>query len=651
MRRINPAYVAYGHDIFMAAISFVLSLFLRMGESSQLLPPEFVVLGTVTFTAVAAAVFWPMGLYRGVWRYASLNDVIQITKAVTLTVLIFLPVMFLISRAQFLPRSLPAINWLVLIVLLGGPRFAYRLFRDRRIDWTLEKRDEPRVPVLLIGAGDGAEAFIRAMSRRHNAAYRVVGVIDEKGSRVGRNIHNVPVLGSLHELESVIDQLKRRSSKPRRLVVTKDQIGREAMEHLLDLAQHSGMLLSRLPQLTEFKAGAADRIEVRPVAVEDLLGRPSAVLDRSAMQRLIAGRRVLITGAGGTIGSELVRQVADFAPADLCLVENAEFNLYAIDQAVARSHPQLPRHAVMADVRDRGRLDTVFAEHRPELVFHAAAMKHVPVVEAHPTEGILTNAIGTRNVADMCRTYAVRAMVLISTDKAVNPSSVMGATKRIAESYCQALEIQRAKNVDGSSDWPRFVTVRFGNVLGSTGSVVPLFQQQLADGGPLTVTHPDMTRYFMTAREAMELVLQASTIGANTSDRDATETTAIAPGTIFVLDMGQPVKILDLARQVIRLANKRPEKDIEIVFTGARPGEKIHEALFHEQEPLAATDQEGILLARPRTADIKLLSHLLDELEQTARAGNLSRALALLQQMVPEYTPETHAPDRAAAAI
>ncbi|MHA1566030.1 MAG: polysaccharide biosynthesis protein [Alphaproteobacteria bacterium] len=653
MRRISPAYVAYGHDIVMAAISFVLSLFLRMGASTQTLPLEFVALGTLTFTIVAAAVFWPMGLYRGVWRYASLNDVIQITKAVTLTVLIFLPVMFLISRAQFLPRSLPAINWLVLIVLLGGPRFIYRLYRDRRIDWTFEKQSEPRVPVLLIGAGDAAESFIRAMSRRHNAAYRVVGVVDEKGTRVGRRIHNVPVLGSLDELESIIEDLKRRSNKPRRLVVTKDQIGRESMQQLLDLAQDSGMLLSQLPKLTEFKAGTSAPIEVRAVDVEDLLGRPSMVLDRPAMQRLIAGKRVLITGAGGSIGSELVRQVADFGPAELCLVENSEFNLYTIDQTVARHHPALPRHAVMADVRDAVRLKAVFSQHRPELVFHAAAMKHVPVVETHPTEGILTNAIGTRNIADLCRAHNVLAMVLISTDKAVNPSSVMGATKRIAESYCQALDIQRGANIDGSGDWPHFVTVRFGNVLGSTGSVVPLFQKQLARGGPVTVTHPDMTRYFMTAREAMELVLQASAIGAG--DDKSSARSDIDPGTIFVLDMGEPVKILDLANQIIRLADKRPGKDIEIVFTGQRPGEKIHEDLFHQQEPLSPTTQDGILLARPRTANLKLLSNMMDELEQTARAGNLPRALALLQQLVPEYTPETAlaatAGDSTAAAV
>jgi O-antigen biosynthesis protein WbqV len=290
---------------------------------------------------------------------------------------------------------------------------------------------------------------------------------------------------------------------------------------------------------------------------------------------------------------------------------------------IGERHPSLARHAVLADVRDRARLARIFAERRPELVFHAAALKHVPMVEAHPAEGALTNTIGTRNVADLARAHGVAAMVAISTDKAVNPSSVMGATKRLAESYCQALDRDAAPGVT------RFVTVRFGNVLGSTGSVVPLFQRQLAAGGPLTVTHPQMERYFMTVREAVELVLQASALGTG----DAAGTS----GKLFVLDMGAPVKIADLARRMIRLAGLKPDRDVKIVFTGLRPGEKLAEQLFHAAEPLAPTTIDGIQLADPRAADAAALANGFDEIEALARAGDEAALLAALRRLVPEF--------------
>ena len=333
---------------------------------------------------------------------------------------------------------------------------------------------------MLVGAGDAAEQFIRSV-RQPDANYTVVGMVDDKATRVGRAIHGVDVMGRLDDLPAVVQQLKARSQKPQRLILTKEHMDGAVVRALLDVAEGSGMALARLPRLTDFREGVGEATEIRPIAVEDLLGRPQAVLDRPAMQALIAGRRVMVTGAGGTIGGELVRQIAALAPAQLTLLDNSEFELYEIDLALGERHPKLARQAVLADVRDRARVEAVFAEARPELVFHAAALKHVPMVEAHPAEGVLTNVLGTRHVADACRAAGVPAMVLISTDKAVNPSSVMGATKRLAESYCQALDIAEARHAGGT----RFVTVRFGNVLGSTGSVVPLFQRQIAAGGPL----------------------------------------------------------------------------------------------------------------------------------------------------------------------
>jgi len=625
---LGRAKIAYGHDIFMASMSLPLSLWLRMGSSIDTVPTEFVIQSTALFAVVAACVFWPMGLYRGIWRYASMNDLIQITKAVSLAVLIFVPILFVTSRAEFLPRSLPIINWFVLMALLGGPRFIYRLIKDRHFSLTADPTGKPGIPVLLVGAGDEAEAFIRDLHRQPGAAYRVVGILDEKGRRVGQHIRNVPVLGKPEDLTSVMRRLALRAERPQRMIVTRHGLDPAFMRSLLDLAETHGMSMARLPRLTELHSGIGDAIEVKPVAVEDLLGRPQAVLDRPAMEELVKGSRVLITGAGGTIGSELVRQITALAPSRLDLVDNSEFNLYSIDLEIGEKTDG-PEHVPhLADVRDETAMRSVFADARPELVFHAAALKHVPIVETHVAEGVLTNVGGSRIVADLCRETGARKMVLISTDKAVNPTSAMGATKRVAESYCQALDRAR-----GEGDC-QFITVRFGNVLGSTGSVVPLFERQLASGGPLTVTHRDITRYFMTTREAVELVLQASTLGAG------------EPGGIFVLDMGEPVRIVDLAEQMIRLAGKRPFEDVEIEFVGLRSGEKRYEELFHDSESLAPTDNASIQLATPRVADREVLEHAIDELWQAARDGNNAACRGQLGQLVPEFQsdPSTSQP-------
>ena len=628
---LGRAKIAYGHDIFMASLSLPLSLWLRMGSSIDTVPTEFVVQSTVLFAVVAACVFWPMGLYRGIWRYASMNDLIQITKAVSLAVLIFVPILFITSRAEFLPRSLPIINWFVLMTLLGGPRFLYRLIKDRHFSLTADPSGKPGVPVLLVGAGDEAEAFIRDLNRQPGAAYRVVGILDEKGRRIGQHIRNVPVLGKPDDLASVMRRLALRAESPQRLIVTRRGLDPAFMRHLLDLAETHGMSMARLPRLTELQSGIGDAIEVKPVAVEDLLGRPQAVLDRPAMEALIKGSRVLVTGAGGTIGSELVRQIAALEPARLDLVDNSEFNLYSIDLEVGEKPDSPAHHPHLADVRDKTAMRAVFADARPDLVFHAAALKHVPIVETHVAEGVLTNIGGSRIVADLCRETGARKMVLISTDKAVNPSSAMGATKRVAESYCQALDRARG---EGEC---RFLTVRFGNVLGSTGSVVPLFERQLAAGGPLTVTHRDITRYFMTTREAVELVLQASTLGAE------------EPGGIFVLDMGEPVRIVDLAEQMIRLAGKRPYEDVRIEFVGLRSGEKLYEELFHDAESLSPTDNASIQLATPRVADRAVLERAIEALWQAARDGNNSACRDQLGQLVPEFHSDTPNPKPIAA--
>ena len=629
----NRARIAFFHDVVMATLSFPLSLYLRVGEGAFSLAADYLVPGTVAFATVAAVVFRRCRLYRGVWRYASMNDMLAIVKAVSLTVLLFLPLLFLLTRMEDVPRSLPFINWLVLVLLLGGPRFAYRLFKDRGLNLVLESTNHVRVPILLIGAGDATELFIRQQHRDTNAPYRVVGVVDEKGTRIGREIHGVPVLGGIDEIESLVNGKmgQRGWTRPQRLVLTKEKVAGTQVRDLLVVAERMGLTLARLPKPGRL-SGVEEQMTVQPIAVEDVLGRSQAVLDRQPLSQLVMGRQILVTGAGGSIGAELVRQIAELEPTGISLLDNGEFALYQIDLELAERYPDLPRTAILGDIRDRLRISDVLARETPEIVFHAAALKHVPMVEANPMEGVLTNAVGTRNVADACLAADVKLMVQISTDKVVDPSSVMGATKRLAESYCQALDLAGEKL--GKT---KFVTVRFGNVLGSTGSVIPLFQRQLAAGGPLTVTHPDVTRYFMTIREAVELVLLASALGLRDTN---------SSGKIFVLDMGEPVKILDLARQVIRLAGHKPDEDIGIEITGLRPGEKLAETLLHAAEELVSTDADGLMLAAPRVADLATLSSAFNELEKAARNRQRVRTLALIHTLVPEYA----ASDTSAAA-
>ena len=620
LRRINKRIATVAtHDVFMAMLSFELSVWFRYQTYGK--PQEFFFLwhGTVIFTVVCFLVFWRMGLYRGIWHYASLSDVIAIIKAVTLAILIFLPVMFVMDRLANFPRSAMFLSWPLLVCLLMAPRLLYRFSKDGDLRAVFEHTNDGRVPVLLIGAGDEAETFIRGLARDRQAGYRVVGIVDHKDSRIGRDIRGITVLGGLDQVEDIVKNLTRKGRKPQRMVITWSKLDGPSIGKLLEQAEALGLTLSRMPRMTEFQSSTdKTRLEVQPVEVADLLGRPQQVLDQDAMRALIAGRRILITGAGGTIGSELARQIAIHGPTHISLLDNGELALYRIDLEFDENWPNLSRSTILGDVRDGTRLATVFQREQPDLVFHAAAFKHVPMVEENPNEGVLTNVMGTANVARACLASEVAVMVQISTDKAVNPTSIMGATKRIAEMICQGLSLTSASC--------RFVTVRFGNVLGSTGSVVPLFQRQLARGGPLTVTDRDVTRYFMTAREAVELVLQATAA----TPRD------IESGKIFVLDMGQPVRILDLARQMIRLAGFTPDVDIPITFTGLRPGEKLYEEMLHDGEAPQPTTLAGINLASPRVIDYELLSDQVDKLSRAAKSRDTAQTLALIRYLVPE---------------
>ena len=608
--------MVYGHDVVMAYVAFIGAFFLRLGPDFLDERPEVIYVAAV-FAGVAAFTYLATGLYRHVWEYVSAKDAINILRTATLIVLFFMPAWFLATRLESLPRSTPVISWLVLVMLLAGPRLIARMVRDQQVRGIFRTR-ALKSPILLIGAGPEAELFVRAVSRQSSVGYEVVGMVTRREDRVARVIQGVDVLGLESELPKIIADLERQNRKPEKLVLVRSGLDGAVVQRLLTIAEESGCQLMRVPPPGDMQAYNEDVIQPRPIAIEDLLGRPQTKLDRDAMAAMIRDRRILITGAGGSIGSELARQISEFGPQHLVLFDHSEFNLYRIDMEVRREHGGLSTTPILGDVRDKTRVSDVITRERPDVVFHAAALKHVPMVEQNPLEGVRTNAIGTRHVADACADVGVSAMVLISTDKAVNPANVMGASKRVAEIYCQAEDLRRAGT--------RFITVRFGNVLGSAGSVVPLFQRQLESGGPLTVTHPEVERYFMTIREAVELVLEASALGQSRDDN----------GAIYVLDMGAPVKIMDLAKQMIRLAGKRLGEDIDIEVTGLRPGDKLSEELFQNLESSVATDMEGILLAQPRAADYETIASRLSALNQACEAGDRATVFALLEEIVPE---------------
>ncbi|HME27562.1 MAG TPA: nucleoside-diphosphate sugar epimerase/dehydratase [Acetobacteraceae bacterium] len=565
------------------------------------------------------------------WRFAGIDDLLGVAWSSALGAALFSLVLALTGTPSGNP-AFPVVYALTLLVLLGAPRVVYRRWRHRR-GGASPNGYAPDIPsALVVGATEDIDLFLRALAWDRRQALHVEGLLAVGARQTGRRIHGSPFLGSIGDAAVVLERLAGEGRLPDTLVVATPDLSGQALTVLVEQAERHGMRIRRAPRPTALDPAAApDRsreLELRPMAIEDLLNRAQVPLDREGMARLIQGRRVIVTGAGGTIGSELARQVAALGPERLILLDNGEYALWLIDLELAERHPHISRESLLADIRDEARVRDVFEQWRPELVFHAAALKHVPMVEANPLEGLLTNVAGTRHVADAARGVGALAMVLISTDKAVNPTSVMGASKRLAEMYCQALDIAARTTGRGM----RCITVRFGNVLGSTGSVVPLFQRQLERGGPLTVTHPDMQRYFMTVREAVGLVLQASVVGVGDAPLPSGE-----EGGIFVLDMGKPVKIVDLARQMIRLAGLMPDRDVEIRFTGLRPGEKLHEELFHGKEPPVPTGFPGLLMASPRTADPAIVGRAIDEIATACRGGQARLALTLLGRLVTEF--------------
>lgn len=626
---------AFIHDLVMTIAAIVIGYYMRFGAEAFTVRLDDIGILLITVLPFAAIVYWAFGLYAGIWRFASTPDLVNIFKAVT-TVTVFMVVLDFASRgAIVVPRTIVFSNWFILTALLGGPRMLYRVYRDQRLIKRGNRRNGANaIPVLIAGSGNEAEIIIRSLETNGSELLTPVGMISSKQAHVGQRIRNVPVLGHSEDIERVVQRLAQRGKVPRRLILTNEALTKERdIESLIARARKLGLSVERLLRPALEGADGDGRIRLTPINIEDLLGRSTRELDYTLIRELVNGKRILVTGGGGTVGSELCRQIASMSSRRLMIVENSEFALYNITKDLQRDFPGVPVDGRLCDVRDRNKITAQIEQFKPDVIFHAAALKHVPIVERHIAEGILTNTVGTMNVADAARKIGVKAMVMISTDKAVQPSSVMGATKRAAESYCEALDAlgyAASNRVNGNGNHEtRFMSVRFGNVLGSSGSVVPLFKEQLEQGGPITVTHPDMKRYFMTIKEAVSLVLMASALGVSSRERIS----------IFVLDMGEPVKIVELAEQMIRLAGYEPHRDIGIEFTGVREGEKLHEELFDASEPLHATKLEGIMAAVPRSIVPESLIEEIKLLQAAAKDGDDAAMLSQLVTLVPEFTP------------
>lgn len=553
---------------------------------------------------VQLSAYYYFKVYRGLWRFSSLNDVARILRAVVVSSILVIPIYYCAALLTIVPRSVIPLYCLILITVLCGARLVCRHLWDRK---QLEQKDNLAQRVLIIGAGRAGESLIRDLKRTHS--YEPVGLIDDNPAKKDLEVHGVPVLGHMDLLPHL--------SEHRHIdliIIAVPSASSVEMRRIVKLCEQCHIPIRTLPSLQALTSGRVEVNALREVDIEDLLGRDQVTLEWPKIAAELAHKRVLVTGGGGSIGSELCRQIMTLQPASLMVVDNSEYNLYAIQLELQRNFPMIPVQVALISVTDKVAVLHVMQAFKPDIVFHAAAFKHVPLLEPQIRAAVMNNILGTHIMATASVAVDVEKFILISTDKAVNPTNVMGATKRVAEIYCQNLNAQTTTQL---------ITVRFGNVLGSVGSVVPLFKQQLKQGGPLTVTHPDMERYFMTIPEASQLILQAMVNGQG--------------GEIFVLDMGEPVKISYLAQQMIRLSGKIPDQDILIEYTGLRPGEKLFEELFHASEQLIETAHEKLFKARFREVDWLELNETIQLLKSACTQHENSELWGLLKHLVPEF--------------
>lgn len=606
--RIN-AGIAILHDMVAAAFAWWCAYLLRFNFE---LPPDFqdeLWRTLIWVVPLQSIVFWSFSLYRGIWRYASVADLRRIFFAVIAAVVLIPLVLGLFRVNAIVPRSVLVIDPILLILVMGGSRLLYRLWKENLLYGDFHLQGEP---VLVLGAGSAGIGLSKELARSRE--WHQVGFLDDDAHKQGHTLNGIKVLGKLDSLPYWAERLG-----VEQVIVAMPTAPHQVRKHVIDLANRNRIKAQMVPAFEDLLSGRVAISQLRAVELDDLLGRDPVQLDDVGLQELLTDKIVLVTGAGGSIGSELCRQIARFSPQKLVLFDASEFALYNIEQELNKKFPQLGIICLAGDVRDAARLEQVFVEYKPSVVFHAAAYKHVPLMEMHNAwQAVRNNVFGTWQVAQCAQKHGVEKFVLISTDKAVNPTNVMGTTKRLAEMVCQGLQL---------TSGTRFVIVRFGNVLGSNGSVIPKFREQIAKGGPVTVTHPDITRYFMSISEAAQLVMQAGYMGKG--------------GEIFVLDMGEPVKIVDLARDLIRLSGLN-EDDIKIEFSGLRPGEKLYEELLADNEHTMPTPHPKLRIAQARGVNAAWVTELLAWANTSDQTWPDAEVKQRLQHWVPEYTPTSN---------
>jgi len=603
--RLRSPGGAFAHDVLMIPLAWFCAYWIRFNLGPI---PEYMLVKAMAMVpiliVVQGVVFWYVGLYRGVWRFASIPDLVRIVQALVVGIALSVLAIFIVNRMQGIPPSVFPLYGLLLLSFLGGPRLLYRWLREHHLYAPGQKK------VLVVGAGQAGEMLVRELLRDRRHGYHPLAFVDDDARKQGREIHGVRVAGPCERIPDLVTE-----RGVEFILLAVPTASARDLRRIVELCERTPAPFRMLPRIQDLVGSRSAASELREVAIEDLLGREPVSLDWASISRGVAGKVILVSGGGGSIGAELCRQICQLNPRRLVVLDNSEFNLYSIEMELGESFPRLDIDLRLADICDTEGIGQLVATVQPDMVFHAAAYKHVPMLESQAREAARNNVLGTRNLALAAAANDTRTFVLISTDKAVNPTNVMGATKRVAEILCQ--------NMDQQSTATSFITVRFGNVLDSAGSVVPLFRRQIRAGGPVTVTHPEIKRYFMTIPEACQLIMEAAAIGSG--------------GEVFVLDMGEPIKISYLAEQMIVLAGKRPGEDVEIVFTGLRPGEKLYEELFHEQENLTPTGMEKLLLARYRRVEWQSFSDSVDRLAAACARYDEAGVRHLLEQLVPEF--------------
>jgi FlaA1/EpsC-like NDP-sugar epimerase len=616
------------HDLFMTAAAVVISFYIRFEEAGLMERRETLFTFLPAFVVYAGFIYFLFHLYESKWRFASLPDLMNIVRAASVLAVSLLVVDYFLVAPNvfgqyFFGKITIALYWVLQIVLLSGSRMAYRYFRYTRT--RQHSRSPQSNPTLVLGRAADAEALLRSIESGAVRNIWPVGILSSSPADRGQSIRGIPVLGNFEMLDAVVNDQVQRGRAIARVIFTPSALEPEAKpEATLMRARRLGLTVSRLPSLDD--GGEMPRLA--PVNVEDLLLRPTVKIDYARLESFLKGRSIVVTGGGGSIGAEICDRAITFGAERLLIIENSEPALHAVLETLATKKSQAAIAGRIADVRDRARLFRLMAEFEPDIVFHAAALKHVPLLEANWEEGVKTNVFGSVNVADAAAACGAAAMVMISTDKAIEPVSVLGATKRFAEMYCQALDADLARRVHAGKEPMRLIAVRFGNVLASNGSVVPKFKAQIDAGGPVTVTHRDMVRYFMTIREACDLVVTAASHALGRARSDVA---------VYVLNMGQPVKIVDLAERMIRLAGLQPGADIAIEFTGARPGERLQEVLFARSEPTVEIGVEGVVAARPAQPSIDAMRGWLALLDQGLAREEREAIYRVLRDAVPDF--------------